>query len=142
MSDKLATFVLLADPQQGNPDEKGRLERCSKLNVALNKLPRTSWPPPNENSLITCTGLIDPKATFIAGDLTQFGGLTNSNEQDHTNQYNPSNYVGGKQLEYLRALYDGWKGMNGVEQLGSYGPIYLGLGNHGKARASQPLTGY
>jgi hypothetical protein len=134
MGRNIATFVLLADPQQGEGgdlSEQKRKENGSILNSALNRLPSTPWPTPSATMKITSTGPIAPDATFIAGDLTQYGGLTNKTEQGDSKKYNPSNYVGGKQLTNLRALYDGWCGQSKVVQLGGCGPIYVGIGNHG-----------
>lgn len=135
----VSTIVLLTDPQQGDakgmsPDEKRQIE--SDANVGLNKLKNEKYPPAKiENNVytidITCSGQsISPDCIFFAGDLTQFGGNYNINEQADWS-INPSNCIGGTQLQYHRSLYDPQFPKQGVVQPTQCGPLYFGLGNHG-----------
>jgi hypothetical protein len=133
----VTTFLLLADPQEGDagssdPSAKQKVENGSVLAKALNNLINESYPANGGAIQITCSGPIGrPNCVFFAGDLTQYGGNYNGSEQSNIVKYNPSNYEGGGQLQDLRALYDPWHPRSGVTQLSECGPLYFGLGNHG-----------
>ena len=137
MGKKIATFVFLTDPQQGDgdsttPNASARFASGKATNVALNALPNTRWPPNGGYINISCSNeIVQPDAVFFAGDLTEYGGNFNLTENSNLIKYNPSNYTGGPQLQDHRALYDGWNIREGVPQLSRCGPLYFGLGNHG-----------
>ncbi|KAH8927824.1 hypothetical protein BT69DRAFT_709505 [Atractiella rhizophila] len=128
------TFILLADPQINKAPEPERYETCGNLNVALNNFKQNNAVYPSIKG-INCAGqpIAPIAATFIAGDLTQFGGNLNRGEQADLTK-GPATYVGGEFLRRLRALYCPGAGKTGsdkqVEKLIDTGPIYFGLGNH------------
>lgn len=132
---RLTTFLLLADPQLG-PDVK----LLSNLNNELNNIQTREFPLNGKDiSLINCKGFVNkPDAVFFAGDLTSFGGNINVGEWMDADGCNAATYEGGAQLQDVRALYDPVRPRNGITQLSNCGPLYFGLGNHGKSAHRTP----
>ncbi|KAK5651798.1 hypothetical protein OQA88_11665 [Cercophora sp. LCS_1] len=126
---KVATSILLADPQTdwtGRANDVGNLDT---LNRCLNQISAVDYvTTPDIN--ITCTGLVGkPDAVFFAGDLTKWGGHVNLREAILM-ESSAAEVQGGDLLQDFRSLYDpAWAG-NKVKQLNASGPLYFGLGNH------------
>lgn len=121
-----------------------RLANESILNTALNGLkgrPYPSLPPNNKDETvgITCSGPITPACVFFAGDLTQYGGNYNLDEQADPAK-DPSTFVGGGQLQHHRNLFDPENSAKEITQLDKCGPLYFGLGNHGKVSFSSEIV--
>lgn len=136
---KLTTFILLADPQVGNLGvSQQEMKALSTLNGALNKISTVKYPvtDPTKNISLSCTGLIaKPDAVFFAGDMTNWAGLmdmTSILEWLDPAGANAATYQGGPQLRAVRSLYDPKYPTAGITQLSDCGPLYFGLGNHGR----------
>ncbi|KAK4463634.1 hypothetical protein QBC42DRAFT_64119 [Cladorrhinum samala] len=130
---KVATFILLADPQtywEYITDWNGEYYNLTSLNTALNNISTALYPSNPRIGGISHPGqpIGKPDAVFFAGDLTNYGGHWDF-VYTGAKYTNVAVATGGPSLLEFRSFYDP-AGTAPETLLTECGPLYFGLGNH------------